>query len=76
MLNFMCKCLIFNELSGSKIELFDFWIISGIRLGCLGFTTNIAQPKQPPDARRPQRGAGVTAKNEPKRASATLKNFF
>lgn len=76
MLNFGCKCLIFSELSGSKIELFDFWIISGILSGCLGVVTNIAHPKPPPDAHRPQRGTGVTAENEPKRAGATLKNFF
>ena len=42
MLNYGRKCLIFSELGGSKIELFDFWAISGICLGCLGLITNIA----------------------------------
>ena len=80
MLNCGCKCLIFSELSGSKIELFDFWIISGILSGCLGVVTNILPPKQFANYLKinklPQRGAGVTAENEPKRAGATLKNFF
>ena len=80
MLNYECKWLIFSELSGSKIELFDFWTISGIFSGCLGLITNILRPKQLSNYLKinklTQRGAGVTAENEPKRASATLKNFF
>lgn len=37
---------------------------------------NISQPKQPPAPHRAQRGAGVQSRTEPKRGSATLKNFF
>ena len=80
MLNCGYKCLIFSELSGSKIELFDFWIISDILSCGLGDIMNISQPKQSVNrlniSKLPQRVAGVTAENEPKRAGATLKKFF
>lgn len=80
MLNCGCKCLIFSELSGSKIELLDFWTISGIFSGCLGLITNILHPKQWRKVLKinelTQRDAGVLERNEPKRVGATLKNFF
>lgn len=80
MLNCGCKCLIFSELSGLKIELFDFSADFGTSGGCFGKSMNTTQPKLFANRLKinklPQRVTGVTAENEPKRAGATLKNFF
>lgn len=80
MLNCGYKYLIFSELSGSKIELLDFWAILGNFADYLGYVTNVSHTKQQCNALKinklPQRGAGVTEQNGPKRVGATLKNFF
>ena len=80
MLNYEYKCRIFSELSSSKIEFFDFWLILGILSACFITPTNIAQPKHVYKVLKinelRQRGTAVTGRTEPKRGSATLKNFF
>ena len=80
MLNCGCKCLIFSELSGSKIELLDFWTISGIFSGCLGLITNILHTKQHPNSlninKIPQKGCGGTGAERAKTGGCDPKKFF
>ena len=63
-----------------NIQKFDFQVKILNKSNTTYYIMNILPPKQFANYLKinklPQRGAGVTAENEPKRAGATLKNFF
>ena len=76
MLNYRVKCLIFSELSSSKIGFFDFLAVPDIFSVSLGVVMNIAHPKHPPDRTQTAKGYGGKRSERAKKPKCDSKKFF